>query len=100
GTGESDKAHDEPPAACQAPARQRPAVDWRMAAAGTLAVLALTACAWLGYRTLTAPAESYRSMLARLHAQLPFLTLLYFAAGTAFFAFRGRKRAAKRAAQP
>ncbi len=100
GAGGSDKAHDEPPAAFQAPARQRPAVDWRMAAAGALAVLALTACAWLGYCTLTAPAESYRSVLARLHAQLPFLTLLYFAAGTAFFALRGRRGAAKRAAQP
>ena len=89
---ESDPAPGESPAVPDAPVTRPTPVDRRMAVSGIVAALALAACVWLGYCTLTAPVESYRSMLAKLHTQLPIPTLLYFVAGTIFFTLRERSK--------
>lgn len=88
----SDEAPDDVPTVPDVSVTQRPPVDRRIAISGAVAALALAACVWLGYCTLTAPVESYRSMLAKLHTQLPIPTLLYFVAGTIFFTLRERSK--------
>jgi NCS1 family nucleobase:cation symporter-1 len=92
GTAESEEASDQPLPSSEAPSPLHQPADPRMIIAGLVAVLALAACVWLGYCTMTAPQESYRLMLGKLHAQLPIPTLVYFVAGTIFFTLRERSK--------
>ena len=92
GTAESKVAPDAPESTFDPPAPVRAPADRRMTISGIVAALALAACVWLGYCTVTAPEESYELMLAKLHSQLPIPTLLYFVAGTIFFTLRERSK--------
>ena len=92
GIAESEAAADEPEPSSDLPAPTRRSADLRMTISGVVAALALAACIWLGYCTVTAPEESYKVMLAKLHSQLPLPTLLYFVAGTIFFTLRERSK--------
>ena len=95
---ESEAAADEPGPSSELPAPTRTSSDLRMTISGIVAALALAACIWLGYCTVTAPEESYKAMLAKLHSQLPLPTLLYFVAGTIFFTLRERSKRDRTAA--
>jgi len=92
GTAESEEASDQPRPSSEAPAPLNQPADARTIISGIVAALALAACVWLGYCTMTAPEESYRVMLGKLHTQLPIPTLLYFVAGTIFFTLRERSK--------
>ena len=98
GIAESEVAADEPQPSSDLPAPTRKSSDPRITISGVVAALALAACIWLGYCAVTAPEESYKVMLAKLHSQLPIPTLLYFVAGTIFFTLRERSRRGSAAA--
>ena len=57
---------------------------------GAIAAGALAGCLWLGYGVMTAPQGGYESALSDLHSHLTIPTLIYFVAGTYFFALRER----------
>ncbi len=89
--GEEAASEDEPDTRPAAVAPRRSASASELLS-GAVAALALAACLWLVLGVFEVSRDGYAAALDALHSRLTIPTLIYFVAGTVFFALRDRAK--------